>query len=161
MSNCKRIEKIIFSLTNISRRKRGLKNFRYDNGLRTLSRIHSSKMARKGRIYHGNNVKVAHGHIESDFLDIFSFLVKLFLFPFIGWFGSSGISGENVALMPKGLVKGLGLVSTNHQIARAFHRTWMKSPDHRSNILNPSFSKLGIGVKRQGNKFYATELFYG
>ncbi len=64
--------------------------------------------------------------------------------------------------MPKGKVKGFKKgVYTDKEIARALHITWMKSTGHRKNILNPDFKKIGIGVKRRGNKFYAVELFYG
>ncbi len=72
------------------------------------------------------------------------------------------MSGENVAMMPKGRVKGFkGQIQSDRDLARALHRTWMNSPGHRKNILTSGFKKVGIGVKRGGNIFYATELFYG
>lgn len=36
---------------------------------------------------------------------------------------------------------------------------WMNSPGHRENILRPEFRETGIGVWRQGNTYYVTQLF--
>ncbi|MBD2313900.1 CAP domain-containing protein [Desertifilum sp. FACHB-1129] len=36
---------------------------------------------------------------------------------------------------------------------------WMKSQGHRENILRPVFTETGIGVWREGNTYYITQLF--
>lgn len=36
---------------------------------------------------------------------------------------------------------------------------WMNSPGHRENILRPVFAETGIGVWREGNTYYITQLF--
>lgn len=36
---------------------------------------------------------------------------------------------------------------------------WMNSPGHRENILRSEFRETGIGVWRQGNTYYFTQLF--
>jgi uncharacterized protein YkwD len=36
---------------------------------------------------------------------------------------------------------------------------WMNSPGHRENILRPVFTQTGIGVWREGNTYYITQLF--
>lgn len=36
---------------------------------------------------------------------------------------------------------------------------WMESPGHRENILNARYSETGVGVWRQGNSYYFTQLF--
>jgi uncharacterized protein YkwD len=36
---------------------------------------------------------------------------------------------------------------------------WMNSPGHRENILRPVFNQTGIGIWRQGNTYYITQLF--
>lgn len=36
---------------------------------------------------------------------------------------------------------------------------WMESPGHRENILNAKYSETGVGVWRQGNSYYVTQLF--
>lgn len=36
---------------------------------------------------------------------------------------------------------------------------WMDSPGHRENILRTGFSKTGVGIWRDGNTYYFTQLF--
>jgi uncharacterized protein YkwD len=37
---------------------------------------------------------------------------------------------------------------------------WMTSPGHRSNILNPSFTEIGVGiVASPGGGYYYTQVF--
>ncbi len=36
---------------------------------------------------------------------------------------------------------------------------WMNSPPHRKNLLDPSFTHMGIGVARTGQTFYVTQNF--
>lgn len=36
---------------------------------------------------------------------------------------------------------------------------WMESPGHRENILRPEYRETGIGVWRNGNTYYITQLF--
>jgi len=36
---------------------------------------------------------------------------------------------------------------------------WMESPDHRANILNPRYSRIGIGVVIKERRVYATQIF--
>jgi uncharacterized protein YkwD len=38
-------------------------------------------------------------------------------------------------------------------------KSWMDSPGHRANILRPIFTETGIGVWRDGNQYYFTQLF--
>ena len=73
-----------------------------------------------------------------------------------------GTSGENCAMMPKGHVRGhKKIISSDKDIALALHKNWMRSSGHRANILNRTFKRIGIGIWRKGNKFYATQVFYG
>lgn len=39
-------------------------------------------------------------------------------------------------------------------------QSWMNSPGHRDNILNPEYSKIGVGVSDAGNGTYAVQRFY-
>jgi uncharacterized protein YkwD len=43
--------------------------------------------------------------------------------------------------------------------AAALIASWMASPPHRANILNPSFNRLGVGVKLVGSAAVATSVF--
>ncbi len=36
---------------------------------------------------------------------------------------------------------------------------WMDSPGHRENILHPGFRETGVGIWRDGNTYYFTQLF--
>lgn len=41
------------------------------------------------------------------------------------------------------------------------HVAWMNSPDHRANILSPSYSSMGIGLAYANGQVWATENFGG
>lgn len=41
------------------------------------------------------------------------------------------------------------------------HRAFMRSRDHKRNILERSFEKVGIGVVRRDGEIWATLIFYG
>ena len=43
--------------------------------------------------------------------------------------------------------------------ARGFLDIWLKSPDHRMNLMYQGFDKTGIGIAVNGNAVYAAELF--
>jgi uncharacterized protein YkwD len=44
-------------------------------------------------------------------------------------------------------------------LARIIVDTWMSSPGHRQNILNPNFSDIGVGVAAIGKRIRATQVF--
>lgn len=37
--------------------------------------------------------------------------------------------------------------------------SWLRSPPHRENILNPQMNAIGVGLARQGTRIYATQNF--
>lgn len=43
--------------------------------------------------------------------------------------------------------------------ARGFLDIWLKSPDHRMNLVYGQFDKTGIGISVNGDTIYAAELF--
>jgi len=43
--------------------------------------------------------------------------------------------------------------------ARGFLDIWLKSPDHKMNLIYAGFDKTGIGIAVTGNMIYAAELF--
>lgn len=154
-NSCKNIERIIMNLVNKERKKYKLVEFKSNYGLIHLSRNHSRAMARKGKIWHGENVYYASKYLSFGESKFIKFLSLFFNF-------NRGCSGENVAMMSRGNVKGFKKpIKSDHDIASALHKSWMNSPGHRKNILNKNFDKLGIGVKNKGNGFYATQVFYG
>lgn len=161
------IEKYILMYVNNSRKKSGLKELIPANGLIYLARRNSSTMAKRGKIWHGDNVFIAHDYmIKRERMSIFEqaiiFFLKIFSFTILGKPKYLGRGGENVAVMPKGRVRGFhGEIKTDKDIAKALHISWMNSQGHRANILTPDFKRLGVGVKRRRIRFFATELFYG
>ena len=145
------IEKWILIYTNRARKKRGIKPLKSNFGLKKLARSHSRRMTNTRKIWHGNGVSKAKSSIsKSSFWDFIRSLLYL------------GISGENVGLMYTGRVKGFKRkIKTDKDIALAQHLSWMRSSEHRKNILNRSFRLLGVGVKKRGKAFYCTQIFYG
>jgi uncharacterized protein YkwD len=163
-NNCYKIEKIIYSLTNSTRKKNQLEILDFKYGLTNLCRQHSFQMAKKNKIWHGKNVFYAKENVTSPINNVFKDFFSMI--PILNWIVyflfDKGKSGENVAMMPKGNVKGYKKkIISDYDIANALHLNWMKSSGHKRNILTKDFTKIGIGVKRNRNKFYATELFYG
>jgi len=47
----------------------------------------------------------------------------------------------------------------NDNIAVRLIEDWMDSPEHRTNILNPKFSKIGVSVVVKGQYVYSTQIF--
>jgi uncharacterized protein YkwD len=43
--------------------------------------------------------------------------------------------------------------------AQGFLNIWLKSPDHKMNLIYAAFDKTGIGIAVNGNTIYAAELF--
>lgn len=41
----------------------------------------------------------------------------------------------------------------------AAHQGLMNSPTHRANILNTGFTRIGIGIARNGNEYWFTQIF--
>ena len=44
-------------------------------------------------------------------------------------------------------------------MARVIVDSWMTSPGHRANILNPHYTYLGVGVSALGKEVRATQNF--
>lgn len=42
-----------------------------------------------------------------------------------------------------------------------FHDGWMKSPEHRENILSEGFDRFGFGISGEGDEIYAVQTFAG
>ena len=56
-------------------------------------------------------------------------------------------AGENIAM---------------NQTVQAAHTAFMNSPGHRANILNSSFTTIGIGIVSDGNgNIYISQMFIG
>ena len=59
------------------------------------------------------------------------------------------------------LVGGMGYISNEvESIAKAQVKSWMDSPGHKANILNPQYSHLGVGVVYDGLYYVSTQNFW-
>jgi uncharacterized protein YkwD len=47
----------------------------------------------------------------------------------------------------------------NSYVAKELVRGWLKSSGHRHNLLNPDFSRTGIGIVVRKGYVYATQIF--
>ena len=61
-------------------------------------------------------------------------------------------SAENIAWRSGG---------KDHTSMASFNEAFMDSPGHRTNMLNPDYSIAGLGIVRDGDKYYVAELFAG
>ncbi len=123
-------EKLIFEKTNAERKAHGLNELTWDPSLANIAREHSMDMAQNDFFSH-ENLKgedptmraIRHGYNVRKELGG-------------GWY-SEGIA-ENIGDMPTGNVIGIGYVSHDpDSIATAQVQSWMGSPGHRANILDP------------------------
>lgn len=122
----------IFELINRERQKKRLRDLEWDDRLADVARSYSRKMAREGFFDHYDN----DGKTVADRVSMAK--VK-------GW---SKI-GEN-----------LFYCDPLDEVAAFAVRSWMGSPTHRQNILDPAWSGTGIGiaVSRDGG-IYITQIF--
>ncbi|MEM4530161.1 MAG: CAP domain-containing protein [Candidatus Methanomethylicaceae archaeon] len=45
---------------------------------------------------------------------------------------------------------------SDYELAKEIVNSWMNSPGHRANILNPALHEIGIGIAAKGSKLYVT-----
>jgi len=147
------IEVAIFIYTNIERRNRGLKELIWDEKLSEIARAHSRDMVQNNFFSH-INLKGEDPTARA----------KRYGYPLYkelggGWY-AEGI-GENIGKMPTGDVLGVGYVSNDaDSIAKAQVESWMSSPGHMRNIIEPYYDKLGVGVAYDGLYYISTQNFW-
>lgn len=108
-------------LVNNERSRRGLRRLSLDRRLSSAARAHTRDMVRR-RYF---------AHVSRSGGDVVDRLNR------VGY-----MRGARRWLVGENLAWGGGNRSTPRQIMRS----WMHSPGHRRNILNPRFRELGIGV---------------
>ena len=127
-------EKEVWRLTNIERTRHSLKPLAYEPGLVELARYHSLNMQK-------NNF-FAHRDPQGD--EVSGRQKKLYPTLVISCIGENigRFRNSTGAFAPQDLVNG-----------------WMNSPEHRSNILNPDYTHLGVGIALNRGVMYATQNF--
>jgi len=144
-------EQVIFEETNKMRRQNGVPPLLLDTSLSDIAREHSQDMADQQFFSHTNlNGEDPTGRAERHG------------YPTTRTVGSTiwmGI-GENIGKMPTGNVEGMGYIaSTPEAVGKAQVQSWMESPGHRENILNPNYVKIGIGTGFDGEYYFSTQDF--
>lgn len=148
----KDIEKSIFKYTNDQRKKRGLNELIRDEKLADIAREHSLDMAMNDFFDHINLM----GEDPTDRATRHQYPIKKYL---SGRTYSIGIA-ENIGSMPTGNVEGIGYVYSDvDSIGKALVDSWMASPGHRENILNPKYDVIGVGVAFDGQYYVSTQNF--
>jgi len=140
------IEQVILQYTNNERRNYGLNPLKWDSQLAAMARYHSTDM---GTNHYYSHVSLS-GESQKDRL------IKY------GFYSRSDVGGaaENINYMPIGNIANIGIVTNDAEsIGAAMVKSWMNSPGHRGNILDPNNDLIGIGVYCDGNVYYATQNF--
>jgi uncharacterized protein YkwD len=128
------IEKEIFNLVNAEREKMGINELRYDEKLADVARIHSRNMIELDFFSHEDpEGRGPQERVEINYPEI---IARGF--------------GENI-----GYTHG----ENEEAVANNLMGSWMDSPEHRANILGDQFSHIGVGVTRNGSRYYATQKF--
>jgi uncharacterized protein YkwD len=66
--------------------------------------------------------------------------------------------GKRVSMGAENVAFTFARSSSPEDVARVLTQMWARSPGHRRNMLG-NFQQLGIGVVRDGNRFYGTQIF--
>jgi uncharacterized protein YkwD len=136
ISYLKEVEKKIYRLTNEVRRKHGLLTLDQDNELAALARRHSEDML----------IRKYFSHVNPDNLSPRDRLIPAYSLTF-------SRSGENIW-------SGSGHdASDSLLLARLIVDSWMTSPGHRANLLNPDYTHVGVGVAAMGREIRVTQVF--
>ncbi|MBW1991800.1 MAG: CAP domain-containing protein [Deltaproteobacteria bacterium] len=132
----KDVEKGVLKLTNKIRRRNGLPVLTNERRLRRIARNHSKDML----------VRDYFGHVNPEGETPQDRILRDYPYPLEA-------VGENIwgAEGSEPLETGL--------LARIIVDTWMSSPGHRRNILNPDFTDMGVGVAAFGKRIRATQVF--
>jgi uncharacterized protein YkwD len=131
-----KIELRIYQLTNLERRKRHLNPLSKDEALVKVARAHSDDMLRQDYFSHVDpNGKAPKDRVIPAY-------------------------SRAIARIGENIWGGHGYdYSDSKRLARVIVDSWMASPEHRANLLNPHFNYEGVGVSVSGKEIRATQDF--
>lgn len=151
----------IFFATNEARQKRSLPLLLHDQSLEKAAEFHSEEMVEKRFFSHVNKTDKDNRTFDlrirnkgGEFTAAGENILEMPPF-------KTGPKGEyDVSKNPDGSFSFLQLnngkplkVLSYGDFARTAVKLWMKSPDHKANIMSKSFSHLGCGVAIEDNPF--------
>ena len=130
----KEIARQVFVLTNAERKAHGVSPMAWDDHLAAVAQWRAEDMVKRHYFSHYDPVT---GRVLAA--------EKI-----------HGEGSENIvaATGPEPSVGGPNLAW-----ARLFVTSWMHSPEHRENMLNPRWGKLGVGIACGGGKCYGVQVF--
>lgn len=128
------LELAVVAATNAERTKHGLASLTADNALAAIARAHSADMLAKNYFSHTNKSGCSASCRMTN----------------AGYAWKS--MGENIYWMSG---YDLGVPAAAKKIVDS----WMASAGHRANILNSTFTHVGVGVAQSGSKTYVTQNF--
>jgi uncharacterized protein YkwD len=130
------VERKVTQFTNEARRYHHLTPLEPDITLIDIARAHSDDMLKRNYF----------SHVSPDGKSI-----RDRIFP--AYSRALSQAGENIW-------SGHGYgYSDSTLMARAIMDSWMNSPGHRANILNPNYNYIGVGVSAMGKEVRATQNF--
>jgi uncharacterized protein YkwD len=139
----KALEQRVFHLTNEARSKNGLPPLDLDKALTTMARQKGDDLIKSHRVSQSDHDPLAKRSLDSYGKEE---PAK------IGW---GGKPGENIHMGSK------DDYSDIETAARLIVNGFMGNSGLRSNILNPAFTHLGIGVSIKGKESYIVQEFAG
>ena len=130
------LERAIYRFTNEARQKNGLATLTWENSLRDVARAHSADMLVRNYFSHNTpEGRSPHERIRE------------------GCRIPLSMSGENIWT-------GTGYQSRDPRtLARTIVDNWMSSPGHRTNLLHPELTDIGVGVAANGKEVRVTQVF--
>jgi uncharacterized protein YkwD len=130
------VERRIYILTNQQRRKHHLRPLDKDNALVATARAHSDDMLQRKFFSHVNpDGKAPQDRIAPAY-------------------------SRTIARAGENIWSGHGYDYSDEKLmARMIVDSWMTSPGHRANLLNPNYTHLGVGVSVKGKEIRATQNF--
>lgn len=136
IQHLQKIESRIYQLTNLERRKRHLPPLDKDEALVKTARAHSDDML----------VRDYFSHVDPDGKAPQDRVIPAY--------------SRTIARVGENIWGGHGYdYSDTKLIARVIVDSWMASPGHRANLLNPNFNYVGVGVSVSGKEVRATQNF--
>jgi len=130
------VEDRIWRLTNDVRRQHGLSSLSRQKALAAVSQAYSKDML----------IHRFFSHTNPEGLDAGGRLKPFYSGPIYAW-GENIWEGSNIS------------TGDPDSLARLIMDSWMSSPGHRENILDPKYTDIGIGVAASGREIRATQLF--
>lgn len=149
------IEKEVLKYTNEERVKYGLQPLIWNDKLADVARNHSLDMVQRNFFDHDN----PDGQGPTGrYIEMWGSVPTKYL---AGGYYTEGVA-ENIGMMPIGWIEDNGRVfDTPSSVASHQVESWMESPGHRENILESTYSQLGVGVARDvSGQYYNTQVFW-